>query len=189
MSAKSHENSNTDNSLRQLQDFRSFLIRQARGVTLQFQGKFDSSDIVQETLMEAFLELEKFRGSTNGELAKWLSRMLAHNIADTGRALRRQKRNIEREQSLDNEEHPWMRGTGELPIQDPSPSLCAENAESMLHITKAISELPENQQSVIVLHHLQGLTLNEVAERTGKTTASVAGLLHRGLNKLRGKLG
>jgi DNA-directed RNA polymerase specialized sigma24 family protein len=36
-----------------------------------------------------------------------------------------------------------------------------------------------------VLHHLQGLPLAEVSEQLDKTPAAVAGLLHRGLKRLR----
>jgi DNA-directed RNA polymerase specialized sigma24 family protein len=38
---------------------------------------------------------------------------------------------------------------------------------------------------VIELHHLRGQTLAEVAAALGTTRPAVAGLLHRGLKKLR----
>jgi len=45
--------------------------------------------------------------------------------------------------------------------------------------------LPTAQCEAIVLHHLQGLPLSEVAEQLDKSPAAVAGLLHRGLRRLR----
>ena len=36
-----------------------------------------------------------------------------------------------------------------------------------------------------MLHHLQGCSLREVAEMVGRSEPAVAGLLHRGLKKLR----
>ncbi len=44
----------------------------------------------------------------------------------------------------------------------------------------ALSELPEAQREVLVLRHIGGLTPNEIAERLGKTEASIQGLHHRG---------
>jgi RNA polymerase sigma-70 factor (ECF subfamily) len=52
-----------------------------------------------------------------------------------------------------------------------------------------MNRLPEDQRSVIELHHLKGLSVTDVAARTGRTRPAVAGLLFRGLNKLRELLG
>jgi DNA-directed RNA polymerase specialized sigma24 family protein len=40
-----------------------------------------------------------------------------------------------------------------------------------------------------VLHHLQRWTLAEVAETLGRSEAGVAGHLHRGLRRLRERMG
>lgn len=40
--------------------------------------------------------------------------------------------------------------------------------------------LPEDQRVAIELRHLQGLTLKQVAENLDRSSAAVAGLLHRG---------
>ena len=176
--------------LKELQEFRSFLGRQAKGITQRFDGKLDSSDIVQETLVEACQQLENFRGKTNGELAKWLSQMLAHNITDAGRALRRKKRDINREQSIDDKGNQTsINAKNWLPSDQTSPSICVEKAEQLLRITSAVNDLPESQQQVIVLYHLQGHSMAEVAKQVGKSHSAVAGLLHRGLKALRKKLG
>ena len=44
---------------------------------------------------------------------------------------------------------------------------------------------PPPTGEAIVLHHLQDCSLSETARSLGKTDAAVAGLLHRGLKKLR----
>jgi RNA polymerase sigma-70 factor, ECF subfamily len=44
----------------------------------------------------------------------------------------------------------------------------------------ALSRLPQDQCEVLVLRHLAGLSPSEIAERLGKTEASVHGLHHRG---------
>jgi RNA polymerase sigma-70 factor (ECF subfamily) len=45
--------------------------------------------------------------------------------------------------------------------------------------------LPPDQRQVVELHHLKGMSLAEVAALMGRSRPAVAGLLFRGLNKLR----
>jgi RNA polymerase sigma-70 factor, ECF subfamily len=47
-------------------------------------------------------------------------------------------------------------------------------------LREALSRLPHEQCEVLVLRHLAGLSPGEIAERLGKTEASVHGLHHRG---------
>ena len=54
-----------------------------------------------------------------------------------------------------------------------------------MRLSDALLALPDSQREAIVLHHLQGWTLNEVASHLRRTDAAVAGLLHRGLRRLR----
>ena len=68
----------------------------------RFRGKFDASDIVQQTLLEACRDLPKFRGGTEAELLAWLRQVLAHVL---GHEFRRyagtQQRDVGREVSLE----------------------------------------------------------------------------------------
>lgn len=52
----------------------------------------------------------------------------------------------------------------------------------------ALSRLPQEQREVLVLRHLAGLSPSEIAERLGKTEASVHGLHHRGRAALQEEL-
>src|SRR5262249_23733509 len=47
----------------------------------RFQGKFDASDLVQQTLLEACRALPQFRGQTEAEFTAWLRQILAHVLA------------------------------------------------------------------------------------------------------------
>jgi RNA polymerase sigma-70 factor (ECF subfamily) len=66
-----------------------------------------------------------------------------------------------------------------------SPSQQAARNEDLLRLADAVAQLPEAQREAVVLHHLQGCSLTETARRLGRTDAAVAGLLHRGLKRLR----
>jgi sigma-70-like protein len=47
----------------------------------RFAAKFDASDVVQQTLLEAVKAFPQFRGSTEAELTAWLRQILAHALA------------------------------------------------------------------------------------------------------------
>lgn len=55
-------------------------------------------------------------------------------------------------------------------------------------VRKALDTLSPEQRHVVLLRHLLGLSPTEIAERTGKTEASVHGLHHRGRAALRDAL-
>jgi RNA polymerase sigma-70 factor (ECF subfamily) len=69
-----------------------------------------------------------------------------------------------------------------------SPSQQAMRQEEMLHLADAVTALPQAQREALLLHYWQGLPLVEVAVQMGRSPASVAGLLQRGLKALRGLL-
>jgi RNA polymerase sigma-70 factor (ECF subfamily) len=55
-------------------------------------------------------------------------------------------------------------------------------------IEQALEELPEDQRGVVVLRHLVGLSPGEIADRMGRTEASIHGLHHRARGAMRRKL-
>src|SRR5271167_3412719 len=86
---------------RSLEEFRSYLLLLAR---MQLdpgpRNRTDPSDIVQQTLLEAHARADQFHGDESA-LAAWLRQALFNNLRDAWRALRRDKRDIRREQALD----------------------------------------------------------------------------------------
>ena len=170
----------------ELERFRPYLMLLARThLNSREQAKLDSSDIVQQTLLNAFAKRDQFRGSSEAELAAWLREILKNNLADVLRDQRRDKRDIRREQPLERAidasfsvTHSWLAA-----VQS-SPSQRAVKQEELLRLAEVMTKLSEAQREAIVLHHLQGLSLADVAQEMGKTEAAVAGLLFRGLKTL-----
>jgi RNA polymerase sigma-70 factor (ECF subfamily) len=52
-------------------------------------------------------------------------------------------------------------------------------------LAEALAELPEAQCEVVVLRHLEGRSLADIAAQVERTPAAVVGLLQRGLKRLR----
>jgi RNA polymerase sigma-70 factor (ECF subfamily) len=171
---------------RPLEQFRSYLLLLAR-IQLESEprNRIDPSDIVQQTLLEAHAGAAQFQGDDSA-LAAWLRQALVNNMRDAWRALRRDKRDVGREQSLEEAvEQSSVRLEGMLAAPESSPSQRAVRNEELLRLADALTQLPETQREAIVLHHLQGRSLAETARQLERTDAAVAGLLHRGLKKLR----
>ncbi len=169
-----------------LEQFRSYLLLLARmQIDPGPRHRIDPSDIVQQTLLEAHAKANQFHGDDSA-LAAWLRQALVNNLREAWRALRRDKRDIRREQALEDAvAQSSARLQAILAAPDSSPSQRAVRNEDLLRLAGALTQLPPAQREAIVLHHLQSCSLAETARRLGRTDAAVAGLLHRGLKKLR----
>lgn len=176
-----------DNLANLLEDHRAYLKLLARlHLGQHLQTKVDASDIVQQTLLEAHRSLERFQGKTSAALASWLREILACQVARNVRDLHREKRDVDRERSLQAALDESSLGLERfLAADESSPSQRAQKNEWAVRVATGLDTLPENQREALVLHYYQGLTVQTVAERMSKTTAAVAGLLQRGLRALR----
>jgi RNA polymerase sigma-70 factor, ECF subfamily len=170
-----------------LERFRDYLSLLARLQTnLRFQGKVDLSGVVQHTLLEAYQARAQFADFNEGQRAAWLRNALANNLADEIRKVSAGKRDLGRERSLEAAlEQSASRVELLLAADQSSPSQRVQRDEQTLRLAQALKQLPEAQRRAVELHHLQGLSLLEVAAELQSTKPAVAGLLHRGLKKLR----
>jgi RNA polymerase sigma-70 factor (ECF subfamily) len=173
-----------------LERFRDYLRLLARlQLDPRIQGKLDPSDVVQQTLLEAFQKRDQFRGSTDAERAGWLRQILARNLADALRTFGQEKRDVSRERSLEESlRESSSRLEGWLTDDLHSPGDEAERQERAIRLAVALAGLPEGQREALVLQYWESCTLAQIGERLGRTTAAVAGLLKRGLKKLRQEL-
>ena len=179
--------SDQDRSQKLLSRFREYLTFLARLQTAgRSQAKLDVSGVVQQTLLEAHQAIAELASLPEDRQTAWLRQALSNNLADEIRKLSAQKRDIRIEQSLDASlDHSMTRLGKKLPADQSSPSQRAHKNEQLLRLAEAINQLPEGQRQAVELHHLLGMTLTEVAERLESSKPAVAGLLHRGLKRLR----
>jgi RNA polymerase sigma-70 factor (ECF subfamily) len=176
-----------DDTDRELKKYREYLYLLARlHVDRRLQGKLDLSGVVQQTLLEAHQAANRLRGRTDEEKAAWLRKALAHNLADEVRKLRRDKRDVTRERSLEEAvEQSSARLESWLAVEGSAPSDHADRAEQMLRLAEVMARLPEKQRRAVELRHLKGLSLAAVAEELECSRPAVVGLLHRGVKRLR----
>ena len=154
-----------------------------------YQAKIGASDMVQQAMMQAVQGLDGFRGSTEAEFRGWLRQILARHLCHLDRDLHRDKRDIRREQSMEQKlAQSSMRLEGLLAGEGPTPSQNVALGEHVVRVAQAVQRLPETQRDAVRLHYLEGMKLSEVAGELGKSTGAVAGLLHRGMKTLRKQL-
>ncbi len=170
-----------------LERFRAYLRLLARlQLPPHLRAKLDPSDLAQQTLVQAFQALAQFRGETDAELAAWLRRILARNLAHALRDHGRARRDVGREQSL---EQALAASSARLAADGPSPSEQAASDEQALRLADALARLPEAQREALVMEHWQGCSLEEIGRCMGRSRAAVAGLIKRGVSRLRELLG
>jgi RNA polymerase sigma-70 factor (ECF subfamily) len=177
----------TEVNKRTLERFRAYLRLLARlHLDPKLRGKVDPSDLVQQTLVQAYQALKQFRGKSEVELGGWLRQILARNLARAVRDFARAKRDLAREQSLETGlAESSARLEACLAADQSSPSQRAEANEQALRLAEALEQLPEAQREALVLQHWQGWSLAQIGEHLGRGPEAVAGLIKRGLKQLR----
>ena len=170
-----------------LERFRDYLRLLARlQLDPRWQAKLDPSDIVQQTLLQAYEARDQFRGQSTAERAAWLRQILARVLANAVRDLSRAKRDAGRERSLEAAlSQSSSRLEAWLAADQSSPSESVERHDQLLRLAGALAQLPQDQREAVTLHHLQGWSLAQLAKHLGRSEAAVAGLLRRGFKRLR----
>lgn len=170
-----------------LERYRAYLTLLARmRLDGKARAKLSASDLVQQTLLEAFQRRGAFRGTGDGQLAALLRKALVNNLKDAVKGLRRGKRDLDRERPMDEAIRDSSAHLGALLAgKVPSPSSLVSADEQAARLARALEQLPEGQARAITLHHLRGHSLAEMAAELGKSELAAAGLLHRGLARLR----
>jgi RNA polymerase sigma-70 factor, ECF subfamily len=165
--------------------YREYLLLLARvQIDPRLRAKVDPSDVVQEALLKAHRAFDQFRGKTEQQLAAWLRTILANTLSNALRTYYRHKGDAEcslegtlAESSVRIER--WL-ANGEL-----SPEQVAAHNEQLLRLAEAMAQLPDDQRSVLELKHLRGCSIEEIAVQLDRSKSAVAGLLFRGIQKLR----
>jgi RNA polymerase sigma-70 factor, ECF subfamily len=165
---------------------RSYLGFIARSqVETWLRRKVDASDLVQETMLEAYRDFERFDGHSEQQWLAWLRKILDHNAADFVRRYGgTAKRAASREVPFRDADDSLSRGAPEPAADQPTPSQELMLLDTELRVTAALSELSPDYQEVILLRNLQRLPFDEVAERMGRSRPAVQMLWMRAIRKL-----
>lgn len=136
-------------------------------------GAEEAEELCQEVFLKAFRGLERFRG--DAQLSTWLYR-LAVNAALTHVA-RSKTRYHAPEELLDGVAAPTL------------PALHDGDPRVRTRIEAALRSLPAGYRAVLVLHDVEGLQHEEIAEVLGCRVGTSKSQLHKARGKMRELLG
>jgi len=155
------------------------------GLDPRLRRRFDSSDLVQETLLKAHASKHQFQGD-QAQLVQWLKKILDRVVIDKVREAGAGKRNV----ALDRSIHAVVvESSGRLgdflEADQSSPSQRAERHEELLRQAAALDQLAEDEHDVIIHHYWLKTPIAQIAEQMGRTEKAVANLLYRTIRKLK----
>jgi len=138
----------------------------------------DARDVLQETLLAAFRNIEGFRG--DAQLSTWLYQIARSFCV---RARRRTSGEPERTEPL---ETPAAAG---LPSEEAQPDAAAHAREIGQLLQAAILALPVAYREALVLRDVEGLSAEEAAKIVGIEVGALKSRLHRARMEMRERLG
>jgi len=125
-------------------------------------------DVVQDTMVAIIESLDRFRG--DAKLSTWIA-----SVA-TRTALNWVNRRPERREGPLNEQ---SAGVGH------DPATAVESRDAIARLQKAIDRLPCEHRAVVYLRHVQGLSVQEVAQALDLPEGTVKSRLHYARRQLR----
>lgn len=142
-------------------------------------ARVDESDIVQQTCLSAVQQFHQFRGRQPGEFMAWLLQIHERNVLSAVRHHTQvQKRAVEREIRPE-------RGDVFIGHAESSPSQRAMRGEREAGLEAALQRLPDAQREAVRMRFADRAPLASIAAQLGKSETATAGLLKRGLQRLR----
>ena len=154
----------------------------------RLRAKVDASDLVQQTMLEAYRAFARFHGASEGEWLAWLRQILNHNAADFIRYHQTGKRQARREVVLDRSDSSGP-GLANLAVDGETPSQQLIRKERELQLADALTHLSDDHREVVILRNLQRLPFDEVARRMERTRPAVQMLWMRAIHKLQEVMG
>ncbi|TWU02250.1 sigma-70 family RNA polymerase sigma factor [Stieleria varia] len=154
------------------------------------RGRVEASDIVQQTLLQAWRGEAGFQGTCHAQRLAWLRAILKNTIRDQQRRLvgtkKRGGRELQNAVDCETQEYEPIDILAIAP--DPTVSAVLQSAEETLALAAAIESLPEDQRSVVTMRHIDEMSYEEIAAKLGRTNAAVRMLWVRAMKTLGGNV-
>jgi RNA polymerase sigma-70 factor (ECF subfamily) len=174
-----------------LQLYRNYLTLLATTqIDRKLRVRVSPSDLVQEAMLAAHRDFEKFRGTTEREFLAWLRQVLInclHHLVDAH--VKAKRRDIRREISIEQMGAALDRSAvnfcNVLADPGPSPSTPVRRREAAVALADQLAKLRPQYREVIVLRNLQGLSFEEIASRMERSAGAVRMLWLRAMDKFK----
>jgi RNA polymerase sigma-70 factor, ECF subfamily len=156
--------------------------RLAKRITRDAQ---DAEETVQDAFLSVIRKIDTFRGDS--AFGSWLYRIVANAAYQQCRRRRARGADVSLDKVLpvfdEHGRHVAPVADWSLSIDDP-----ARQTELRIVLGAAIAELPADYRAIVLLHDVEGLSHQELAETVGLTAANVKTRVHRARLFLRKQL-
>lgn len=141
-------------------------------------SRADTSDVVQEGLLQAWQHLDGFRGDSAEQVQAWMRRIGTGQAAKIRRYHLAEKRSVRAEQSMPQSSIPSATSPPEL----------AEYSETQAILLNAIDDLDDRSRTVVLLRVFEGESFPQIAERLGCSVSLPRVVFAAAIKQLRGQL-
>jgi RNA polymerase sigma-70 factor (ECF subfamily) len=170
-----------------LQAFQAFVHRY-QGMVLRLchallRGRENAEDVAQEVFFQAYRAAQEFRYDCS--VANWVRRIAVNRSIN----FNRDNRKFRFPESLGQDSADETRWRDAFRSREPdSPEHVLLEKERKNLIREAIASLPEKQRTALVLHAMEGLAHQEIAEILNTSVPAVEARLHRAKRRLQKRL-
>jgi len=150
----------------------------------RLRARFDPSDLVQETQLEALRRLEGYLAEPTLSFRLWLRQLAYDRLLHLRRDhFKAQRRSVRREVQLPEDSSVQL--ARQLLSATPGPSAQLLNKEFARRVREAVHELPEADQEMVLLRNFEGLSNQEAAQLLNIKPATASQRYGRALIRLR----
>ncbi len=146
----------------------------------------DIEDLAQESLLEAFLHLDKFEQTSEGSFRNWIATIVVNNVRDASRRNSAKKRGSGKIKPLGEAGSDREESTINIPSPDAAPSVILYANELEEARERAMLLLNQRHREAVILRHLCEMSYEEVAQVMKLNSVPAArALCHRATENLR----
>jgi len=144
--------------------------------------ELSAEDIVQDVIVDA-LDNSSNLPRDDSQMAAWLRFAALHILMNHERRIRRKRRDVTRRSYLSGSRLIGVLTGRTGRGKTPSGYIAKDEAVAAVH--DSLKSLGPDQRRAVELHHLDELSVDDTARVMGRSRAATAGLVKRGLAKLR----
>lgn len=161
-----------------------------RRVGVDWQGRIDPEDILQEAYVRIFADIAGFQPAGEDSFLHWALRIVDHRFIDQVRRLRAQKRDVLRESAPVAEQQSRYGGFLSRCFPDlNTPSLAMSREDAQRAIVTCLARLPEHYREVVQRLYLEEEPLAKIAADMQRSEDAVRRMASRALEHLETCLG
>jgi RNA polymerase sigma-70 factor, ECF subfamily len=129
----------------------------------------DARDLTQEVFLKAWQGLPRYK-RTKTPFLGWLFTISHNRVIDYYRT---------------KKDHAYLNNEIIVEDRDKSPDNLLEEQFTQQEVRRAILQLPEDQQNVILMSFIEGFGYNEIAAALNKSEGNIRVIVHRALKRMR----